>query len=102
QTAHTPADAAIAEAAKTAIAEYGTLFDQFHFSRALETAWELVSAVDKYIVENAPWALDEKKDEESRARLATVLYTSAEALRIVTALAHPVIPDATAKIWTQL
>jgi len=34
--------------------------------------------------------------------LATVLYTSAEALRIVTALAHPVIPDATAKIWSQL
>jgi methionyl-tRNA synthetase len=31
-----------------------------------------------------------------------VLYTSAEALRIVTALAHPVMPEATAKIWTQL
>jgi methionyl-tRNA synthetase len=31
-----------------------------------------------------------------------VLYTSAEALRIVTALAHPVIPESTAKIWTQL
>ena len=46
------------------------------------------------------WA--RKQDEESRARLATVLYTSAEALRIVTALAHPVIPEATAKIWTQL
>ena len=28
-----------------------------------------------------------------------MLYTSAEALRIVTALAHPVMPDATAKIW---
>ncbi len=38
----------------------------------------------------------------SRARLATVLYTAAEALRIVTALAHPVIPDATTKIWAQL
>jgi methionyl-tRNA synthetase len=31
-----------------------------------------------------------------------VLYTSAEALRIVTALAHPVMPEATAKIWSQL
>ena len=102
--AHTPADAAIADAAKKAIAEYGTLFDQFQFSRALETAWGLVSAVDKYIVENEPWSLGEKKDrdEESRSRLATVLYTSAEALRIVTALAHPVMPDATAKIWAQL
>ena len=53
-------------------------------------------------MENEPWALGEKQDEDSRARLATVLYTSAEALRIVTALAHPVMPEATAKIWTQL
>jgi methionyl-tRNA synthetase len=101
-TAHTAADAAIADAAKKTIAEFGSLFDQYQFSRALETAWALVAAVDKYIVENEPWALDEKKDEESRARLATVLYTSAEALRIVTALAYPVLPDATAKIWTQI
>ncbi|MGA2234011.1 MAG: methionine--tRNA ligase [Terriglobales bacterium] len=100
--AHTPADAAIADAARKVIADYGTLFDQYQFSRALETAWGLVSAVDKYIVENEPWSLGDKQDEESRSRLATVLYTSAEALRIVTALAHPVIPDATAKIWSQL
>jgi methionyl-tRNA synthetase len=95
-------DNAIAEAARQAIAESGALFDQYQFSRALEVAWSLVAAVDKYIVENEPWALGEKQDEESRSRLATILYTSAEALRIVTALAHPVIPDATAKIWSQL
>jgi methionyl-tRNA synthetase len=100
--AHTAADTAIADAAKKVIADFGALFDQYQFSRALEAAWGLVAAVDKYIVENEPWSLDEKKDEESRARLATVLYTSAEGLRIVTALAHPVIPEATAKIWVQM
>ena len=100
--AHANADDAIAETARKTIAEFGTAFGQFQFSRALESAWGLVAAVDKYIVENEPWALDEKKDEQSRSRLATVLYTSAEALRIVTALAHPVIPEATAKIWAQL
>jgi methionyl-tRNA synthetase len=101
-SAQTLADDAIADAARKVIADYGALFEQYQFSRALETAWGLVAAVDKYIVENEPWSLDEKKDEESRARLATVLYTSAEALRIVTALAYPVIPDATAKIWAQM
>jgi methionyl-tRNA synthetase len=95
-------DNAIAESARRVIGEYSTLFDQCHFSRALEVAWSLVAAVDKYIVENEPWALGEKQNEESRSRLATILYTSAEALRIVTALAHPVIPDATSKIWAQL
>src|SRR6266851_1022344 len=96
------ADAAIAEAARKTIREFGTLFDQFQFSRALEAAWTLIAAVDKYIVENEPWALGEKQDDSSRSRLATVLYTAAEALRIATALAHPVVPEATAKIWTQM
>jgi len=98
----TAADDAIAEVARRTIREFGALFDQFQFSRALEAAWALVAAVDKYIVENEPWALGEKRDEESRSRLATVLYTAAEALRIATALAYPVIPDATAKIWVQM
>jgi methionyl-tRNA synthetase len=101
-SARTAADDAIAEAARQTIREFGTLFDQFQFSRALEAAWGLVAAVDKYIVENEPWALGDKPDEESRSRLATVLYTSAEALRIATALAHPVMPEATAKIWAQM
>ncbi len=98
----TAEDDAIAETARNTIREFGTYFDQFQFSRALESAWALIAAVDKYIVENEPWSLGEKQDEDSRSRLATVLYTSAEALRIVTALAHPIMPDATAKIWTQM
>jgi methionyl-tRNA synthetase len=98
----TDADGAIAEAARKTIREFGTLFDQFQFSRALETAWALIAAVDKYIVENEPWALGEKQDENSRSRLATVLYTAAEALRIATALVYPVMPQATAEIWVQL
>src|SRR6202161_735017 len=98
----TTADDAIAETARKTIREFGTLFDQFQFSRALEAAWALVAAVDKYIVENEPWALGEKQDEDSRSRLATVLYTAAEALRTATALAYPVVPDAAAKIWLQL
>jgi methionyl-tRNA synthetase len=100
--AHTPEEDMVAALAKHTISEFHELFEQYQFSRALELAWALVAAVDKYIVENEPWALAEKQDENSRARLATVLYTSAEALRVVTALAHPVIPDATAKIWSQL
>ncbi len=100
--ARTAADDAIADIAKKVIDETRELFDQYQFSRALESAWSLLAAVDKYIVENEPWALGEKQDEESRSRLATVLYTSAEALRIVTALAHPIMPVATAKIWAQI
>jgi len=98
----TPADDAIARTAEAAIASYASLWDDFQFSRALEAAWSLVAAVNKYIVDNEPWAVAEKDDEGSRARLATILYTAAEALRIVTALAHAAIPESTARIWEQL
>jgi methionyl-tRNA synthetase len=100
--ARTAGDDAIAELAQHTIADFNTQFEQFQFSRALETAWFLVGAVNKYIVENEPWAVAEKEDQDSRARLATILHTSAEALRIITALVHPVIPESSARIWEQL
>ena len=98
----TESDHAITALAEDTITEFHTQFEQFQFSRALEVAWALVGAVNKYIVENEPWALAEKQDQDSRVRLATILYTAAEALRIVTALVHPVIPDSSARIWLQL
>jgi methionyl-tRNA synthetase len=55
--------------------------------------------VDGYITEKAPWKL---KAAEDAPRRASILYNCAEALRIITALACPVLPDATAKIWAQL
>src|SRR6185312_11519630 len=95
-------DDSIAQLAAEVIQNTNDLYAGFQFSRALESVWSLVSAVNKYIVENEPWQLGEQKDEASLARLATVLYTSAEALRIITALLHPVLPTATARIWAQL
>jgi methionyl-tRNA synthetase len=100
--AYTAAEGAISELAAQTIADYGRLFDSYQFSRALEAVWSLLSAVDKYIVETQPWAVAEKDDRDSRSRLATILYTAAEALRIITVLAHPIIPDSTSRIFTQL
>jgi methionyl-tRNA synthetase len=100
--ARTAADNAVQEQAARAIEECGRLFDHYQFSRALECAWGVVAAVNKYIVDNEPWAVAEKQDEPSRSRLGTILYTAAEALRIVTALVHPVIPESSSRIWKQL
>ena len=100
--AHSPADDSIKELAQTVIGDFGRLFDDYQFSRALESAWSLIGAVNRYLVEQEPWVVAEKEGDENRARLATILYTAAEALRIVTALAHPVAPESTGRIWNQL
>ena len=98
----TAAEDQIAALAKQTISEFDELFVSNQISRALEAAWALVRSVNKYLVETEPWTLGNRDDSPSRERLATILYTAAEALRITCALAHPVIPDATAKIWGQL
>jgi methionyl-tRNA synthetase len=74
-------------------------FEGFEFSKGLQTLWALIAQVDKFIVERAPWNL--AKNGET-AKLNETLYTAAEALRLVTAVASPVIPDSAAKIWAQL
>ena len=75
-------------------------FYRFEFSKGLEAVWTLLSAVDKFIVEQAPWNLAKKQD--GGAQLDSALYTSAEALRIATALLSPILPESCAKIWSQL
>ncbi len=87
----------IAETARTEALRY---YDRFEFSRALESIWDIIAEVDRYLVIQAPWTLARRP--EDRNRLGTILYHAAEALRIVTALAHPVLPHATEKIWRQL
>ena len=93
-------DPGTADFANEALTNVLHLYDRLGFSQALEAIWEIVSMIDKYITVEKPWKLAEEPD--SRAHLARVLYTAAEALRIVTALAHPVLPQATQKIWSQL
>jgi methionyl-tRNA synthetase len=77
-------------------------FDRFEFSKGLEAVWALISAVDKFIVQQAPWKVWRQRDDASQKQLDTTLYTAAEALRIVTALVSPVFPQSAPKIWAQL
>ncbi|HLJ46834.1 MAG TPA: methionine--tRNA ligase [Bryobacteraceae bacterium] len=90
----------VAAVAQTVVQSALESFDRFDFSRALELIWSLISAIDKFIVERAPWKL--VKDPGSERLLDETLYTAAEALRIACAWLYPVMPGATAKIWAQL
>ena len=96
------ADPAIQTFAEQMIRDFNSRFDAYDFSRALETLWALVARVDGYISEHAPWKVAASSEPGAGEKLATILYTCAEAIRIITALVHPVLPEATAKIWTQL
>jgi methionyl-tRNA synthetase len=96
-------DDKIAALANAAIATFHREFEALNFSRALESVWELVAAVDGYLTANAPWKQPEGvSDEAQHEHRARVLATAAEAIRVITALVYPVMPDAAAKVWAQL
>jgi methionyl-tRNA synthetase len=75
-------------------------YDALKFSAALQEIWQLISMVDNYLTQQKPWEL--AKDPTKKGRLAEVLYESAEALRAISILAHPILPNATQTLWENL
>jgi methionyl-tRNA synthetase len=63
---------------------------------ALESLWRLVSRLNKYVDETAPWTLAKQADNQER--LDTVLHTFAEAIRILAILTAPFMPKLPGKI----
>ena len=91
------------ECAVRAIAAFGPAFDELNFSEALKSLWVLVAETDGYLTANAPWKKPADRTEADHALLqARVLATAAEAIRIVTALVYPILPESAAKVWRQL
>lgn len=95
-----PQDMALAKEAQAAIGEVMEHYNNLEFSRALESIWSLISAADKYLTVEKPWSLGETGDDQERR--ASVLWTTAEVLRLVTVLTHPVLPESTARVWALL
>jgi len=99
-TACQPQDDALAKETQSAIGEVLERYENMEFARALEAMWGVIGAADKYLTTEQPWALSDS--EADTQRKAAILWTTAELLRIVTVLAHPVLPDSTAKVWSLL
>jgi methionyl-tRNA synthetase len=70
------------------------------FKENLQFIWELLTWCDQYIDQSAPWALAKKPEE--KPKLNTVLYTTAEALRFVSVVLYPFMPQTAEEIKRQL
>ncbi len=74
--------------------------DKVMIHEAIQKTWNLVDELNNYITVQEPWAL--AKDLQNRERLATVLYTTIEGLRVLTVLLSPIMPKATHKLWSAI
>ncbi|MCJ7504151.1 MAG: methionine--tRNA ligase [Acidobacteriia bacterium] len=98
----TLAEREVAELAEATLTDFRVRFDACDFSRALESVWQFIARVNKYLVETQPWALAEADMEGNRPRLAAILSTAAEAVRFSAILLAPVIPQSAERLCHQL
>ncbi|KAF0156955.1 MAG: methionyl-tRNA synthetase [Syntrophaceae bacterium] len=87
-------------AALKAVVDVEASFADMLLHKALMAIWELISAANKYIVENEPWSL--AKDAANREKLTAIMYRLLEALRAIAILISPFMPQAAEKILSQI
>ena len=94
-------DPNVEAARKKGVEEVCSAYDNLQLSIATEKIWGIIAHYgDQFLAAYQPWA--KAKDPEQKWLVDGVLYVTLEAVRAATVLAHPIIPEATRKIWAQL
>jgi len=88
------ADKEILAAADGIHAEARAAHETHAINKALDAIWRVVADANRYFAGQEPWAL--KKTDP--ARMSTVLYVTAEVLRIIGIMAQPYIPSSAATL----
>ncbi|SHI53568.1 methionyl-tRNA synthetase [Halodesulfovibrio aestuarii] len=96
---YTEADMELRELASNSCKNFQQLFDNVRFSYGIESLWELVRGLNKYVDSSQPWTLAKEGDT---ARLGTVMYTMLECMRKVALHLWPVMPASAEKLVGQL
>ena len=69
------------------------------FGHAIDAIWDVINDANKLIEDQAPWNLWKTKNI---GKLTKVLYSLAEALRIIAVFLYPFMPATAENIWKQL
>ena len=93
-----PADEALLAAIGDQLGEIRRVMQDQAIHRMLEAIWRGVGEANRYVDEQAPWAL-RKSDP---ARMQTVLYVLAEAIRNLAIMAQSVVPEGAGRMLDQL
>jgi methionyl-tRNA synthetase len=96
--AFSAADMALLSGARGLVEKLRAHVSEQAFHLALEAIWRVVGEANRYVDEQAPWALRGTRP----ARMKTVLYTLAETVRHLAILTQPFVPAAAARLLDQL
>jgi methionyl-tRNA synthetase len=90
----------IQAAARETAARVDRSIRSYEFHRALEAIFEFLDRVNRYLETRAPWKA--AKDPANADQVATTLYTSCEALRVIALLLAPLLPETSEEIFGRL
>lgn len=79
--------------------DFDERMEKLAFGLAIDKIWIAIDDANKLIEDEAPWNLWKTKNID---KLSGVLYTLAEALRIIALYLYPFMPSATENMWEQL
>jgi methionyl-tRNA synthetase len=92
-------DAGLADLFVQQAARVTEAYEAVDFPRGLREAWQIISAVNRYYDEQAPWTL---MKQGNTARAGQVLYAGLIAARLLSALVEPAMPQVAREIARQL
>ena len=70
------------------------------FQGGITAIMDFCKRVNGYVTEKEPWAV--AKDENRKEELNAILYNTAEAIRALAILLHPVMPATTQTLWASM
>ena len=93
-------DADLSEALAATVTKADAAIVKLDFQGGITAVMDFCKKVNGYVTEKEPWIL--AKDEANRTELNEVLYNTAESLRALAVLLHPVMPATTEILWESL
>ena len=97
------ADGEITSLAAQVLEKIDGHYEEYEFDEVLKTIWAFIGRGNKYIDETMPWKLGkEERNSQGNLKLAEVLRTLYEVLRLSALLISPFMPDTANKLWSQL
>ena len=93
-------DAELSAALQSVVAQADAAMEELDFQGALVAIMDFCKQVNGYVTIKEPWIL--AKDSDNQKVLEDVLYNTAESLRALAVLLHPVMPATTETLWASL
>jgi methionyl-tRNA synthetase len=93
-------DETLAKALKSTVDQADEAIIKLDFQTGINVIMEFCKTVNGYVTTKEPWLV--AKDPARKVELDEILYNTAESLRALAVLLHPIMPISTTKLWESL